>query len=67
MNIEQDFSELEKNLARFQMEQNGQDGNEEDEDDYPDRRFSFAPDMSKPVAQDDMEAMKAKLKEEMMK
>jgi hypothetical protein len=26
LNIEQDFSDLEKNLARFQMEQNG-DGN----------------------------------------
>lgn len=48
------------------MEQNG-DGNQDDEDDYPDRRFSFAPDMSKPVQKDDMEAMKAKLKEEMMK
>ena len=37
--IGQDFSELEKNLANFKMEQN----NEEEEDDsYPSRGFSFA-------------------------
>tara|TARA_B110000285_G_scaffold163381_1_gene182492 strand:+ start:924 stop:1070 length:147 start_codon:yes stop_codon:yes gene_type:complete len=48
------------------MEQNG-DGNENDEDDYPSRGFSFAPDVSKPAQKDDMEAMKAKLKEDMMK
>ena len=51
------------------MEQNG-DGDEED-DYYPDRRFSFAPDISKPkqqpVQNDDMQDLKTKLKEEMMK
>ena len=63
--IGQDFAELEKNLANFKMDQN--DEGEED-DSYPTRGFSFAGEMapSRPSAEN-MDEMKAKLKEEMMK
>ena len=41
INIDQDFSDLEKNLAMFAMDKRPEV--EDDEDDYPQRGFSFAP------------------------